>query len=113
MPERTERNEKLVTLNVKLSPVGTSDQPVSANYTTVGVAQGIAYVDFGFIEPSALGTLARSAREGKEVPKSLDGRLAVRVALPLDALLRLQQQLQQVVAGLRGQRAAKRDEPKG
>jgi hypothetical protein len=39
------------------------------------------------------------------MPKSLEGRLAVRVALPLDGLLRLQQQLQQVVAGLRGQRA--------
>jgi hypothetical protein len=47
-------------------------------------------------------TLARDAREGKEVPKSLDGRLAVRLALPLDALLRLQQQLQQVLTGLRG-----------
>ncbi|MGH7167481.1 MAG: hypothetical protein ACREII_03015 [Nitrospiraceae bacterium] len=97
-----ERNEKLVTLNVKLSPVGTSDQPVSANYTTVGVAQGIAYVDFGFIEPGALGTLAREVRQGKEIPRSLDGKLVVRVALPLDALLRLQQQLQQVVVGLRG-----------
>ena len=97
-----ERNEKVVALNVKLSPVGNADQPVSANYTTVGVAQGIAYVDFGFLEPSALGALARSVREGKEVPKSLDGKLVVRVALPLDVLQRLQQQLQQVVAGLRG-----------
>ena len=97
-----ERNEKVVALNVKLTPVSQSDQPVSANYTTVGVAQGIAYVDFGFLEPSALGALARSVREGKEVPKSLDGKLVVRVALPLDVLQRLQQQLQQVVAGLRG-----------
>jgi len=87
---------------VKLTPVNQSDQPVSANYSTVGVAQGIAYLDFGFLEPAALGALARSVREGKEVPKSLDGKLVVRVALPLDVLQRLQQQLQQVVAGLRG-----------
>jgi len=102
-----ERNEKVVTLNVKLTPVNQSDQPVSANYSTVGVAQGIAYLDFGFLEPAALGALARSAREGKEMPKSLEGRLAVRVALPLDVLQRLQQQLQQVVTGLRGERGAK------
>ncbi len=97
----------MVALNVKLTPVNQSDQPVSANYTTVGVAQGIAYLDFGFLEPSALGALARSAREGKEVPKSLEGRLAVRVALPLDALMRLQQQLQQVLVGLRGPKGSK------
>jgi len=107
MPERTERNEKVVALNVRLSPVNHSDQPVSANYTTVGVAQGIAYLDFGFIEPSALATVARTAREGKEMPKSLDGKLAVRVALPLDALLRLQQQLQLVLTGLRGAKGQK------
>ena len=96
-----ERKKKVVALNVKLSPVGNSDQPVAANYTTVGVAQGIAYLDFGFLEPGALGALARSAREGKEMPKSLEGRLAVRVALPLDVLLRLEQQLHQVLVGLR------------
>jgi len=95
-----ERNEKVVALNVKLTPVNQSDQPVSANYTTVGVAQGIAYLDFGFLEPSALGALARSAREGKEMPKSLDGKLVVRVALPLDGHQRLTQQLQQVLGGV-------------
>ncbi len=36
------------------------------------------------------------------MPRSLDGRLAVRVALPLEGLLRLQQQLQQVMVGIRG-----------
>jgi hypothetical protein len=119
MPERTERNEKVVALNVTLTPVNQSDQsdqsdqPVSANYTTVGVAQGIGYLDFGFLEPSALGALARSAREGKEVPKSLNGRLAVRVALPLDVLQRLQEQLQQVLVGLRGRKGPEKGEPKG
>jgi len=98
-----ERNEKVVALNVKLAPVNQSDQPVSANYTTVGAAQGIAYLDFGFLEPAALGAVARGAREGKTLPETLNGKLVVRVALPLDVLLRLQQQLQQVAEGLRGQ----------
>lgn len=102
MPEQTDKKARVVALNMKLTPVNHSDQPVSANFTTVGVAQGIAYLDFGFIEPAALASVVREARQGKEMPKSLEGKLAVRVALPLDGLLRLQLQLQQVLAGLRG-----------
>jgi len=65
------------------------------------VAQGIAYLDFGFIEPAALAAVVREAQQGKAMPKSLEGTLVRRVALPLEALLRLQQQVQQVVQGLR------------
>lgn len=102
-----ERNENVVALNVKLTPVENSDQPVSVNYTTVGVAQGIAYLDFGFIEPAMLAMLARTARDGKTIPDSLDGKLVVRVAMGLDVLQRLHQQIQHVLIGLRGKREAK------
>lgn len=102
-----ERNENVVALNVKLTPVENSDQPVSANYTTVGVVQGLAYLDFGFIEPAVLAMLARSARDGNAIPKSLDGKLVVRVAMGLDVLQRLHQQIQHVLIGLRGKRTAK------
>ena len=67
-----EPHEQMVSLNVTLTPVGPSDQPVAANYSTVGVAQGTA------------------------VQKDLAGKLVVRVALPLDVLQRLQQQVGQV-----------------
>ena len=113
MPEQTEKPEKkvregkAVALSVRLVPVGTSDQPVSANHTTVSVAQGIAYLDFGFIEPAMLAGLARIAREGKTMPEKLEGKLVVRVAMGLDVLQRLDQQLQQVLAGLRGAKTAK------
>ncbi len=102
-----ERNENVVALNVKLMPVENSDQPVSVNYTTVGVAQGIAYLDFGFIEPAVLAMLARTARDGKAIPESLDGKLVVRMAMGLDVLQRLHQQLQQVLVGMRGKRDVK------
>ncbi|HXF93176.1 MAG TPA: hypothetical protein VNK46_10515 [Nitrospiraceae bacterium] len=102
-----ERNEKGVALTVKLTPVEHADQPVSANYTTVGVTQGIAYLDFGFIEPARLAMLARTARDGKAIPESLDGKLVVRVAMGLDVLQRLHQQLQQVLVGVRGKREVK------
>ena len=41
-----------IALNVRLKPVDHSNLPHSANYSNVGVAQGIVYVDFGFIEPA-------------------------------------------------------------
>ena len=113
MPEQTEKPEKkaregkAVALSVRLTPVGTSDQPVSANHTTVSVAQGIAYLDFGFIEPAMLAGLARIAREGKAMPEKLEGKLVVRVAMGLDVLQRLDQQLRQVLVGLRGAKTAK------
>ena len=102
-----DKNEKVVALNVKLRPVEQSDQPVSVNYTTVGVAQGIAYIDCGFIEPAMLAMLARTARDGKTIPESLDGKLVVRMAMGVDVLQRLHQQLQQVLVSLRGQREVK------
>ena len=92
---------------MKLIPVEHSNQPVSANYSTVAVAQGIAYVDFGFIEPQALALLARAAQNGQLVHKGLEGKLAVRVATGLDVLQRLHQQLQQVLMGVRAAKGAK------
>ena len=41
-------------VSVRLHPVEQSDQPIMANCSTVSVAQGIAYLDFGFIEPALL-----------------------------------------------------------
>ena len=91
---------KVVALNVRLKPVGQSDQPALVNYTHVGVAQGLAYVDFGFLEPVLLSVVTQRAQQGETLPKHLEGARAARVALPLDALVRLHQQLTQVVKGL-------------
>lgn len=51
--------------------------------------------------------VARSARDGQTMPESLDGKLVARVAMGLDVLQRLQQQLGQVLMGLRGARGTK------
>jgi hypothetical protein len=76
-------------------------------FSVLSVAQGIAYLDFGFIEPSALAMLSRTVREGKAMPERLDGKLVARVAMGLDVLQRLDQQLQQVLQGLRGAKPTK------
>ena len=94
-PKQT--GDKSVAVNVRLKSVGQADQPTLVNYSHVGLAQGLAYVDFGFLEPALLGAVAQRAQKGETLPKQLEGTRAVRVALPGDALVRLYQQIQQVL----------------
>ena len=114
MPDKPEQETgKPTALNVRLVPRDHADQPVLANYSAAHAAQGIAYLDFGFIEPAVLGAVVRAAQANKPLPKEVQGMLASRVALPLDALVRLHQQLQQVLVGLRGRQAPQKGESKG
>lgn len=96
----SEAKDKTIVLNVRLKPVDQSNVPHQANYSNVGVAQGLAYVDFGFIEPALLGAIARTAKDGRVAPKAIDGQLVTRVAIGVDVLARLHQQIQQVLVGL-------------
>ena len=96
-----------IPLNVRLKPSESSAHPRMVNYTNVGVAQGIAYLDFGFIEPALLAAIARTAKDGQPAPKGLDGHLVTRVALPVCNLAQLQQQIQQVLVEVRTARKQK------
>lgn len=84
-----------------------SSHPRATNYTNVGVAQGIAYVDFRFIEPTLLAVIAKTAKDGQAAPKGLEGAQVTRVAMGVDELARLHQQIQQVLVGPRDARQAK------
>lgn len=97
----TESNGTTIALNVRLKSSDSSAQPRAANYTNVGIAQGVAYLDFGFIEPALLASIAKTAKDSQAAPKGLDGHLVTRVAMDLSALARLQQQIQQALVGLR------------
>ena len=99
-------NDKILSLNVRLKPSDASAHPRAANYTTVGMAQGIAYLDCGFIEPALLAAMAKTAKDGQLAPKGVDGTLVSRVAMSVDVLARLHQQIQQVLVGLREARQA-------
>jgi len=70
-----EAKDKTLALNVRLKPSEPSAHPRAANYTNVGVAQGIASVDFGFIEPTLLAAIAKTAKDGPAATKGLDGAL--------------------------------------
>lgn len=91
-----------ITLHVRLKPAGHAQLPVVANYSDVQIAQGIAHLNFGFVEPALLMEVGKRSRKGEATPKFIEGSLTTRVAIPLDSLVRLQQQLTQVLADLQG-----------
>src|SRR5262249_26502194 len=93
--------DQVLALNVRLKSNDSSGHPRATNYTNVGVAQGIAYMDFGFIEPALLGAIAKTAKDGQAAPKGIEGQLVTRVAMAVDVLARLHQQVQQVLIELR------------
>ncbi|HWF60125.1 MAG TPA: hypothetical protein VN666_07425 [Nitrospira sp.] len=103
----SETKDATIALNVWLKLSESSAHPRAANYTNIGVAQGIAYLDFGFIEPAFLAAIAKTAKDGQAAPKSMDGHFVTRVAMDVGALTRLEQQIQQVLVGLREGRKAK------
>jgi hypothetical protein len=94
------KEPKAVGMGIRLAPVHDSDQPVVANYTGINLAPGMAFIDFGFLEPAMLAALPRVAKEGGKLPERLNGKLAVRVAMGYDAMANLHQQLGRVLAGL-------------
>lgn len=100
------KNQTLA-LNVRLKPSEPSAHPRATNYTNVGVAKGIAYLDFGFIEPTLLAAIAKTTKDGQATSKGLEGALVTRVAMGVDVLARLHQQIQQVLVGLRDARQPK------
>jgi hypothetical protein len=101
--------DKTIALNVRLKSVDHSDLPHSANYSNVGLAQGIAYVDFAFIEPALLSAIAKTAKDGQAAPKVIEGQLVTRVAMGVDVLTRLHQQIQQVLVAMRDAQAGEAD----
>ena len=107
MAEAKEAVEKSAGLKIRLAPVENSDQPVLANFTRLNGAPGMVFVDFGFLEPAALSALSRLAQSGGKIPESLNGKLAVRVALGHDTLAALHQQLGQAIGGLKARHEEK------
>lgn len=103
----SESKDQTITLDVCLKPSESSAHPRATNYTNIGVAQGIAYVDFGFIEPTLLAAIAKTAKDGQAAPKGLKGALVTRVAMSVDVVARLHQQIQQVLLRMRDARQAK------
>jgi hypothetical protein len=84
-------------VNVRLQPASGSEQPVFSNFVMSQGTAGVVFIDFGFLEPSALPSVARMVQSGGKAPDAITGRLACRVALGIDSAAQLAQQLTQVV----------------
>lgn len=93
--------DKTIALSVRFNPSESSAHPCMTNCANVVVAQGIAYVDFGFIEPTMLAKVMVDSQNGQALPEQVEGKLVVRVSLGLDVLARLQHQMQQVFLSMR------------
>ena len=97
-------------VSVRLQSHGDSEQPIFSNFAMAHGASAMVFIDFGFLEPSALPAVARLAQTGGKVPEVVNGRLACRVAMGLDSAAQLTQQLNQVLqnaaAQVQAQRAA-------
>ena len=86
--------------NVRLQPIEGTGLPVLANHTHVNVAQGVACLTFGYIEPIMLAELGKLMEKNGTLPNNVRGSLTARIALPLGSIHRLHQQLSQVLIGL-------------
>ena len=103
----SEAKNRTLAVNVRLKHSESLAHPRATNCTNIGVAQGIAYLDFSFIEPAALSTVMRTAVDGQAAPKGLEGQLVARVAMGVDVLARLHQQIQHILVVLRDARQPK------
>ncbi len=100
-------------MSVRLAPVNNSDQPVLANYAVVNPAPGMAFIDFGFLEPGLLAAIPRVAKQGGKLPQSVNGKLAVRVAMGYEGLAVLHQKLGQTLAATRAQSTGSKSKERG
>ena len=95
-----QRGDKSVAVNVRLKPVSPSDHPILVKCRHVCLSDGMGCFDFGFLEPALLSAVATRAKQGEVTPKQVEGISTARVALPLDSVVRLYQQLQRVLVSL-------------
>jgi hypothetical protein len=98
MPEQ-EKKAKAPT--VRLRAGEQAGTPKFANYSQVGVANNIAYVDFGFVEPASVAQAARNQGTEKEKPRALEGTAVTRVAMGLRELQQLHHQIDRIMTTLK------------
>ncbi len=90
-----------VHIGLRLRAVDQSDRSIVSNITGVHLGSGFAFIDFGFIEQSALTEATRAARSGEQKNPTIDGRLECRIAMGLGDLAQLARQIDQLIAATR------------
>lgn len=95
-----------VHIGLRLRAVEQSDRSIVSNITGVHLGSGFAFIDFGFIDQSALTQATRAARSGEQANPVIDGRLECRIAMGIGDLVQLARQLDQAIAAASKTRAA-------
>lgn len=91
-------------VSVRLRATDHSDRAIVANVSAVQPGSGLVFIDFGFIEQHAIAALGKLALNGEKMAEVLDARLECRIAMSVENLAQLAQQLNQTLAGLRPSR---------
>lgn len=94
-----------VQVSVRLRATDHSDRAIVANVSAVQPGSGMVFIDFGFIEQHAIAALGKLALNGEKAADILDARLECRIAMSVENLAQLAQQLNQTLAGIRPKRA--------
>ena len=95
--ETSAQAPQTVSVQIGLQPDEHSEQPIFSNFTAVSAGAGVAFIDFGFLEPQAMAALANLRKPGGKAPEALAGKLACRMALGLDTVANLSAQLNQLL----------------
>lgn len=93
-------------VGVRLRAVDHSDRAIVANISAVQPGSGMVFIDFGFIEQHAIAALGKHALNGEKTPEVLDARLECRIAMSMENLAQLAQQLNQLFASVKPRPAA-------
>lgn len=86
-----------VQVGIRMQQGEHTGQPIYANFTAVQGGQGVVFVDFGFLEPQALQSLARMTQSAEKAPETIGARMSSRMAISVDAAANLARQLNQLL----------------
>ncbi len=87
-----------VKVNIKMQQGEHTGQPIYSNITSVQGGQGVALVDFGFLDPQTINALNQMAKSGGQTQnQTVNARMSCRLALSVEAANQLTRQLTQLL----------------
>lgn len=83
-------------VSVRMQQGEHTGQPIYSNFTAVQTSQGVVILDFGFLDPQAINALNKMVKSGEHVTNPITAKLSCRMAISIDAINQLSQQLNQL-----------------
>jgi len=83
-------------IGVRMQQGEHTGQPIYSNFTAVQTGQGVIILDFGFLDPQTVKALNTMVQSGQHVSEPITAKLSCRMAISIDAVNQLSQQLNQL-----------------